>query len=242
MDWAESFFNSQEPDTKPYLNEGIVARQKVEQGDGASLEDTLALLDENKILHAGAGANVNEAYQALRLEKDGISVAIISVCENEFGMATETTYGSAGYEPRLLLKQIKEEKKRADFVVVVFHGGNEFNPLPSPDTVARYRLVCDMGADAVIGGHTHCPQGYEYYGGKPIVYSLGNLLFQNVNKSNPNCGISQPYLLDFFHKVSMIKISVPMLRYDLLILLNQGFDQFNLSWFHSMIINQSDRL
>ena len=45
MDWAESFFNSQEPDTKPYLNEGIVARQKVEQGDGASLEDTLALLD-----------------------------------------------------------------------------------------------------------------------------------------------------------------------------------------------------
>ena len=45
MDWAESFFNSQEPDTKPYLNEGIVARQKVQQGDGASLEDTLALLD-----------------------------------------------------------------------------------------------------------------------------------------------------------------------------------------------------
>ena len=45
MDWAESFFNSQEPDTKPYLNEGIVARQKVQQGDGASLEDTLAQLD-----------------------------------------------------------------------------------------------------------------------------------------------------------------------------------------------------
>ena len=45
MDWTESFFNTQEPDTKPYLNEGIVARQKVQQGDGASLEDTLALLD-----------------------------------------------------------------------------------------------------------------------------------------------------------------------------------------------------
>lgn len=154
-------------------------------GEGA-VKDTLSILNENNILHAGAGANIYKAYKALRLEKDGKSVAIISVCENEFGMATETTYGSAGYEPRLLLKQIKIEKETADFVVVVFHGGNEFNPLPSPDTVARYRLVCDMGADAVIGGHTHCPQGYEYYDGKPIVYSMGNFLFQNVNKPNPN--------------------------------------------------------
>ncbi len=27
--------------------------------------------------------------------------------------------------------------------------------------------------------HPHCPQGYEVYGGKPIVYSLGNFLFQS---------------------------------------------------------------
>ena len=25
--------------------------------------------------------------------------------------------------------------------------------------------------------HTHCPQGYEYYEGCPIIYSLGNFLF-----------------------------------------------------------------
>ena len=43
-----------------------------------------------------------------------------------------------------------------------------------------------MGADAVIGGHTHCPQPYELYNGKPIVYSMGNFLFQNVNRPNPS--------------------------------------------------------
>ena len=64
------------------------------------------------------------------------------------------------------MKQIKYEKDVSDYVIVVFHGGNEFNPLPSPDTVDRYRFVCDMGADTVIGGHTHCPQGYEIYEGK----------------------------------------------------------------------------
>ncbi len=147
-------------------------------GEGA-VEDTLSLLDENGISHAGAGANSEAAYKAMHFEKNGICVAVISVCENEFGMATKHTWGSAGYEPRLLMRQIQEEKLKSNSVVVVFHGGNEYNPLPSPDTVNRYRLICDMGADAVIGGHTHCPQGYEYYDGKPIVYSMGNFLFKS---------------------------------------------------------------
>ena len=129
-------------------------------GEGA-VKETLSLLEENNIKYAGAGKGVEEAYKACRIEKNGSSVSIISVCENEFGMATENTYGSAGYNPKKLLKQLKEEKAASDYVIVVFHGGNEFNPLPSPDTVDRYRFICDMGADAVIGGHTHCPQGYE---------------------------------------------------------------------------------
>ena len=147
-------------------------------GEGA-VSDTLKCLFENGIAHFGAGKNVSDAYNALRLENGGVSVSLISVCENEFGMATEITAGSAGYNPRLLLNKIREEKEKSKFVVVVFHGGNEFNPLPSPDTQERYRLICDMGADAVVGGHTHCPQGYEIYDGKPIIYSMGNFLFKS---------------------------------------------------------------
>ena len=46
MNWADTFFNSQEPDIKHYPNEGIVARQKAETEDGeSSLEDEIALLD-----------------------------------------------------------------------------------------------------------------------------------------------------------------------------------------------------
>lgn len=154
-------------------------------GEGA-IKDTFDLLRDNDIFYAGAGENIGEAYKALHIEKEGICVSVISVCENEFGIATETEYGSAGYNPRRLLKQIKTEKSVSDYVIVVFHGGNEFNPLPSPDTVDRYRLVCDMGADAVVGGHTHCPQGYEIYNGKPIVYSMGNFLFQSSSQKDEN--------------------------------------------------------
>jgi len=39
------------------------------------------------------------------------------------------------------------------------------------------RDYLDAGADAVIGAHSHCLQGMEYYDGKPIIYSLGNYWF-----------------------------------------------------------------
>ncbi len=149
-------------------------------GDGA-LRDTLELLKKENILYAGAGENLDEAYSAVRFEKNGISASIISVCENEFGIATDKTPGSAVYNPRRLMKKINEERERSTYVIVVFHGGCEYNPLPSPDTVDRYRFIIDMGADAVVGGHTHCPQSYEYYCGKPIVYSMGNFLFKSIS-------------------------------------------------------------
>ena len=159
-----------------------------------AIKNTLALLDENNILHSGADENIALAYNAFKLEKDGKSVSVISVCENEFGIATESNYGSAVYNPRILLKQIRIEKENSDYVIVVFHGGNEHNPLPSPDTVDRYRLICDMGADAVIGGHTHCPQGYEIYDGKPIVYSMGNFLFKSNEARDCNDGWYYGYM------------------------------------------------
>lgn len=145
-------------------------------GDGA-LCDTLALLDEHHIRHAGAGENLTEAYKPMLFTKDGVTVAVLSVCENEFGLATDTKPGSAAYHPRAVLRAIREAKTIADTVILCFHGGNEHNPVPGPLAVERYRMFCDMGADAVVAGHTHCPQGYEMYEGKPILYSMGNFLF-----------------------------------------------------------------
>ena len=154
-------------------------------GEGA-VQDTQTLLNTYDIRSCGVGKNLEGAYEACRLEKDGVSVSLISVCENEFGIATNATYGAAGYNARLLLKTIRHEKERSSTVIVVLHGGNEYDPLPSPDTQDRYRLICDMGADAVIAGHTHCPQGYEFYNGKPIVYSMGNFLFQSRSERSAN--------------------------------------------------------
>lgn len=183
-------------------------------GDGA-LNNTLRLLAENNIKYVGAGADISEAYSAVRISKDGITVSVLSVCENEFGIAEEHKTGSAGYNPRLLINKIKAEKETSDFVIVVFHGGNEFNPLPSPDTKDRYEFICDMGADAVIAGHTHCPQGYETYNDKPIIYSMGNFLFGNPNKTNNKDSWYYGYFTILDVNESSISFDIIPYRFDM---------------------------
>lgn len=152
-------------------------------GEGP-VKDTMDLLDEHKIKYCGAGANIDDAYKAMYFEKDGIKVAILSICENEFGIADFDKYGSAGFRLGKTFDAIKREKEIADFVIVTFHGGNEQNPLPSPGAMERYRLLCDMGADAVVAGHTHCIQPTEYCKGKPIIYSMGNFFFASFNHTD----------------------------------------------------------
>lgn len=71
MDWSETFFNAQEPDTKPYPNEGIVARQKAKdlEGDGPdTLEDMIAELDPER-----DAAAIEELQERIKI-RDGIWV------------------------------------------------------------------------------------------------------------------------------------------------------------------------
>ena len=55
-----------------------------------------------------------------------------------------------------------KKKNCADFVMVIMHGGNEHNPILAP--VSSHDITfADLGADAVIGMHPHCIQGFEIY-------------------------------------------------------------------------------
>lgn len=145
-------------------------------GTGA-VRNTLKELDEAGLPYIGAGLNIEEAYRPYTFEKDGKAVSFVAVCENEFGAAKDDVPGSAGYSLGRITKVIHEEKEKGNLMIVFFHGGNERNPFPSPMKTELYKHFIDLGADAVIAMHTHCPQGYEYYCGKPIVYSMGNFYF-----------------------------------------------------------------
>jgi poly-gamma-glutamate synthesis protein (capsule biosynthesis protein) len=77
---------------------------------------------------------------------------------------------------------IQEAKKKADYVIVIAHGGREHYQLPTPQQRERFRFFVDSGADIVVGHHSHCYSGFEKYNGKPIFYSLGNFIFDYKKK------------------------------------------------------------
>ncbi len=82
-----------------------------------------------------------------------------------------------GEEPESIVDAIKAEKAAGNFVIVFPHWGNEYQDTPSIAQTDAAHLFINSGADAIIGAHPHVIQTYENYKGVPIMYSLGNFLF-----------------------------------------------------------------
>lgn len=76
--------------------------------------------------------------------------------------------------------------KEVDLVVVMIHWGVPTYWLsPYQGLLATYqqdlgRALIDAGADVICGHHSHSLHPVEMYRGKPILYSLGNYLFEGA--------------------------------------------------------------
>ena len=62
-------------------------------------------------------------------------------------------------------------------VIAMPHMGKEYIPAADEIKTATYRSMIDNGADMVLGDHPHWVQNSEAYKGHPIIYSMGNFLF-----------------------------------------------------------------
>lgn len=65
-------------------------------------------------------------------------------------------------------------------MIAIVHWGTEGNSYYGTDQTVLAKKFIDAGADAVIGGHTHCLQGIEIIDDIPVYYSLGNFWFSST--------------------------------------------------------------
>jgi poly-gamma-glutamate synthesis protein (capsule biosynthesis protein) len=76
---------------------------------------------------------------------------------------------------------VSNASRLADYVIVTIHahehGGRREVPAEFLPVFAR--LMIDAGADVFVGHGPHVLRGIEIYEGKPIMYSLGDFMFQN---------------------------------------------------------------
>lgn len=149
-----------------------------------ALLDTFSTLENANIDYFGAGKNLSEAMAPVYYEIDGKTIAFVGASRAEKNkMTPQATDSSPGilrcYDTELFLQAIKEADAHADFVIAVLHWGTEYSYDLEKVQLTTGKEYLDAGADAIIGGHSHCLQGMEYYNNKPIIYSLGNYWFNN---------------------------------------------------------------
>ncbi|MHC1733034.1 MAG: CapA family protein [Bacteroidales bacterium] len=150
----------------------------------AALLKTVEAFKSASVIGAGSW---EEAYSVKSIEIERLKIGFLSLAQCEFGIlndhwTTKESVGCAWINYPGLNNIIAEAKRSLDYLFVITHAGIEFFEFPLPEWRDRYRELIDSGADAVIGGHPHVPQGWELYKGKPIFYSLGNFYFDMPNK------------------------------------------------------------
>lgn len=175
------------PDRVKYLKEmgvdlALLANNHVYDYGKDAMLDTLDTLTNADIKYFGAGANLEEAMKPVYVELGGKKVAFVAASRAEKNkMTPQATEEEPGilrcYDPTLFIEVIKEARANADFVVACVHWGTERSTVLEDAQLETARQYIDAGADMIIGSHSHCLQGMEYYNGKPIVYSLGNYWF-----------------------------------------------------------------
>jgi len=144
------------------------------------LDETLKALDDNGINYFGIGENDTDSRKPFYMEKDGVKIGIVNVCEHEYSYATEDRVGCNPFDPFLTMHDIREAKKNCDYVIVIYHGGKEHTEYPSPRLLRLCREMVECGASVVLTQHSHCIGSYEEYEGGHILYGQGNFHFPHT--------------------------------------------------------------
>ena len=130
-------------------------------------------------------------YSASEIPKDNPDTAVLLGATFRKGEAFGTRTRVAAQDAEANLRWIREARKQADWVIFSFHNHafGEAGHLDAPTDVelgatAEFavdfaRAAVDAGADVVVGHGPHLTMGLEIYKGRPILYSLGNFIFQN---------------------------------------------------------------
>jgi poly-gamma-glutamate synthesis protein (capsule biosynthesis protein) len=141
--------------------------------------ETIRHLDELGIAHLGAGRDSTSARAPAWLEIAGQRVALFGYdAIRPADYATAKRAGSAG----LVSKQYKADVASArdagaDVVIVLPHWGVEYRATPTIKQRAHARALTAAGTTLILGSHSHWAGATELVDGSPVLYSLGNLIF-----------------------------------------------------------------
>lgn len=149
--------------------------------------DMLDSLNEYQMPYIGAGKNIDEAKKPYYFIINGYKMAFVNATRAEkYILTPEATISDGGvfrcYDPEPLKDLITEVRKNSDYVILLVHWGREDSHELEQVQIDTSKIYIDAGADIIIGTHAHVLQGIEFYNHKPIIYNLGDFIFNDETK------------------------------------------------------------
>ncbi len=162
----------------------------------AGFTETREHLKAEGLLFAGSGDTVQQQWQPVITEANGIKVGWLGMTRwlngnrnpdkddqphvNFFPYPGESG-GATGADEAAVLAAVKQARAQCDFLVVSIHWGIEYATAPRPEDVDMAHKMLEAGASVVVGHHPHVLQPVETYKTQDgrntvIFYSLGNFL------------------------------------------------------------------
>ena len=152
----------------------------------SALLDTIKRMNKAGVKVVGAGKNAAAAHKpAIITTKQGIKVAFLGYSDIlPMGYTAGSGPGiAAGRSDMARVKaDIRAARRRADFVVVAFHWGIEYQQPPTQEQKNEARAAINDGADLVMSHHPHVLEGLEAYHGGLVCYSFGDLVFDHMSR------------------------------------------------------------
>jgi hypothetical protein len=142
-----------------------------------ALLDSITRLKEGNVFPIGAAETTANAYAPHFFStRTGTTGAIIALDDTDAGAPEIAT----ARDTERVSAALAKARSEASFVFAFVHWGDENTSRVTERQRELARWLIDHGADAVAGSHPHCVQGADSYHGRPIIYSLGNLVFDGA--------------------------------------------------------------
>jgi poly-gamma-glutamate synthesis protein (capsule biosynthesis protein) len=151
-----------------------------------SLTDSIDTLNGIGMPFVGAGRNLQEAAAPVYFIANDTKIAFISATQIE-RMANPQTKGATDHSAGVfrcreiegLLQAVREARAVSDYVIVYIHWGTESTDVLDSWQLTQAPQIAASGADLIIGAHPHVLQPVAFEGEVPVIYSLGNFLFNS---------------------------------------------------------------
>ncbi|GEM_PF-1395703 len=159
--------------------------------------DTVYMLRENNIQAFGGPTGQYTTNVAL-IDTDGFNLIFIGV---------HTLYQTP--DITALIEEYAGDPTNR--IIIMPHWGVEYSFIHSDRQEQLAHAWVDAGADLIVGAHPHVIQDADVYNGVPIIYSLGNFLFDQTEATTKELGVQDGIVIrGEFNKDTLLLTLVPI--------------------------------